>query len=322
MSVFENVVIATSPTIIESYYLFITNGSYGNCFIRLDNGIVMAQIPQINTGEWGYLFTNTEIDDRTITPYFGSEASTDFIPPSFFDDMFFITNSLTVQWISSPDNIVLAEKTYIIPVLSLQNEQLNVGIDGDFDVWNGTANGINFVSTCLSEHSLILTPNGEVEIKNLKRSDEIITSDNEILKICRITKQARGKDILVIIKKDTFFDNVPSNDVICNEHHIFWIDGKRLTARCLVKQNKASYFETNDVKALYHLQFERETTYIVSNLICDSVSPYFKDLYLPKHLYFDKTKYNPDIIVEDDIYDTNNNDINSKKYIVPKLTKF
>lgn len=121
-----------------------------------------------------------------------------------------------------------------------------------------------------------------------------------------------SKTPLIIIKKDTFDVNVPSQDLISNEHHIFWIPKintkpdddcnnfdkeikyDRMTAKALVDINRAKYIISDEFqnKKLYNLQFEEETSFIVNNIRCDSVSPHYHHLYLEKNYYFNKEKYN------------------------------
>lgn len=175
------------------------------------------------------------------------------------------------------------------------------GVD-NISSWNGCSNDFDLYRICLISTSKILTPSGEKEIKTLERGDEVIT-EHGILKIARVICTPLPSP-LVIIKKDAIFNTyntphdkprmIPTDDVISTDSHTFWLDNipsSRYKAKDLVDMNYASYLHDHDHKKVYNLQFEIETSFFVSGLLSDSVSPYLKGMRLPKDLYFNTDLY-------------------------------
>lgn len=197
---------------------------------------------------------------------------------------------------------------YYLPYDGITNgKQINIGFCLGIQAWDGTSNNLNFTLICLVETSLIriTKDNKYKEIQELKRGDLIYTSKG-YLPISRVSKQLIFDDtILICIPKNTFDINIPFEDIICNEHHIFNINDMRYTAKALLNMNKAMLLDRDErykYKYLYNLQFDEEITYIVQGLISEAVSPYYVNLYLPKELYHDKRKYKEGIKVKEDTY--------------------
>lgn len=141
---------------------------------------------------------------------------------------------------------------------------------------------------------MIQTIKGEMKIEDIMRGTKIYC-EGSYLPVSRVIRSSTKDIPLVIIKKDTFGENIPHSDIICNEHHIFWIfddvtNYRRVTAKKLISESKASYYD-NKCKRLYNLQFDEETSFIVNNIRCDAVSPYYIGLPLARCMYIDKSKY-------------------------------
>lgn len=258
---------------------------------------------EINSMGWGYV----TLYDITLGPrtdiIFSGEGIRIF-NTNFIDTLVYNSVHTTLKVIS--DNKVFL---YYDPFGKLKStgHQQRIGCcDINTLEWDGTSNKIDFSCViCLVSTSLIriTKDNKYKEIQYLKRGDKIYTSKG-YLPISRISKQPITTDTkLICIPKDSFDIGIPFKDVISNEHHIFIINGERLTAKALLNRGKA--FEINNegkYDILYNLQFDEEVSFIVQGIISESVSPYYKHFYLPKTLYFDVRKYKDIGYVENDTW--------------------
>ena len=150
--------------------------------------------------------------------------------------------------------------------------------------------------TCFIGTTNVLLGNGEYKfIKDIKQNDILITDikTNKKDKVIRLIKE------YIITEAVKIPIGLLNNDeeLICSSIHPIWINNDK--ERILAKDIEGvEIFYTCDY--FYNLQFEDENTFYVSGIKVDSVSPYNNKYYLPKELYFDLSKYIPNIILVDE----------------------
>jgi len=115
---------------------------------------------------------------------------------------------------------------------------------------------------CLVEDTMVLTPNGYVNIKNLKENDEVITSNNRIVKITKIYKTiSKGNENTYpcIIPKNGISNNYPPSDLKISQNHLIRYYNKWICPRDFFKLDKSK----NIIK-YYHIKLEN---YLTDDLI-------------------------------------------------------
>jgi hypothetical protein len=126
---------------------------------------------------------------------------------------------------------------------------------------------------CLLEDTIVLTPNGYVNIKELKHNDEVITSDNRVVKITKIFKTiAKGNEDTYpcVIPKNGIYQNYPENDMRISQNHLIKYYNRWICPRDFCKLDK-SY----KIIKYYHIQLENylnDDLIINNGLIVESYS--------------------------------------------------
>jgi hypothetical protein len=118
---------------------------------------------------------------------------------------------------------------------------------------------------CLTEDTLVLTPNGYINIKQLCNGDNVITCDNRIVKIVNIYKSlivGNDKSYPCIIPKNSISNNYPSETFKISQGHLikhnkYWIYPK-LYFKLDKSLKKIKY---------YHIKLEN---YITDNLVINN----------------------------------------------------
>jgi len=130
------------------------------------------------------------------------------------------------------------------------------------------------------------------KIKDIKRGDIILTDikTGKTNKVARLTESLMSENFILIPQGLIKY----SDEIICSCLHPFWIndDKNRILAKNIEGVEKVNL---SDV--FYNIQFEDEGTYYVEGVKVDSLSPNHRKNRLPYELYYDKTKYNVDIII-------------------------
>ena len=159
----------------------------------------------------------------------------------------------------------------------------------------GMGNNLSVTEICFPENMKVSTPNGYVNIQDLKRGDFISTKKG-ISKLARlvITKKY-GKVQFVKFKKDSIDISKPSEDLLVTPTHPIFYNSKFIESKELVN-GKDITFTYKNVDKIYNIQFETEESVFVNNLEFIShnpnhfIEPLEKDLYFNKNL-FDLKKY-------------------------------
>ena len=115
---------------------------------------------------------------------------------------------------------------------------------------------------CLLEDTMVLTPGGYINIKELKENDKVITSNNRIVKITQIFKtiaRGNGDTYPCIIPKNGISKNYPPSDLKISQNHLIRYYDKWICPIDFFKQD-TSY---NIIK-YYHIKLEN---YLTDDLI-------------------------------------------------------
>lgn len=81
---------------------------------------------------------------------------------------------------------------------------------------------------CLTKTCNILTPNGYVNVSELKEGDLVLTTENKILPIQKLYKRKHyinKKNCPVLIKKNMFGNNLPFKDTYISDKHGYKVNG-------------------------------------------------------------------------------------------------
>lgn len=151
----------------------------------------------------------------------------------------------------------------------------------------------NMIGVCvLSTTKVLLHDNKIKEIKDIARGDLITTNKetNEYKPIANITKTLNSKAILI---PKGLVGN--TDDLVCTFTHPIWIgECMRIKAKDIKGTKK---IHINDY--FYNIQFEDEGCFYAENIKVDSLSPNCANMKLLKELYFDKSKYDNNILIDD-----------------------
>ena len=136
---------------------------------------------------------------------------------------------------------------------------------------------------CFLENTLILTPNGFVEVKNLKDGDDIVVTvfDDKITdKIKKIIcYKSEQKNLYCITKND---DNIftVNNDLYITGGHAIRMNNCYRHVKCLHKDGKHCQIkkleDTNDIITYYHIELNNwEHRFILANGL--EIEPYYEN---------------------------------------------
>ncbi len=136
---------------------------------------------------------------------------------------------------------------------------------------------------CFLENTLILTPNGFVEVKNLKDGDDIVVTvfDDKITdKIKKIICYKSEQKNLYCITKNN--DNIltVNNDLYITGGHAIRMNNCYRHVKCLHKDGKHYQIkkleDTNDIITYYHIELNNwEHRFIVANGL--EIEPYYEN---------------------------------------------
>tara|TARA_B110000208_G_scaffold148529_1_gene179212 strand:+ start:667 stop:1341 length:675 start_codon:yes stop_codon:yes gene_type:complete len=117
---------------------------------------------------------------------------------------------------------------------------------------------------CFPLNTYILTDQGNIMIKNLKKFNTINN-----FKILKILKTENINKKVIMIKKNSLGKNVPDKDMIISIHHQILLKNKRYSAKQLCKYRKNIYMiKYND--CLYNIQCEKYLFTKVNNLVVET----------------------------------------------------
>lgn len=258
------------------------------------NSSAIYAISTSDTGDKIVVVTSNNIDINIYNSIDGGASWTDPKDVYVISDTLYFFNSIA----SSADGTQIVIGTNDKIYLSVNSGSTWTPTGSETDSWTTVAlsqtSGICFEG---SSQVLVFTNGYEYkEIKDVKRGDLIITDipTNSMSKVSKVVENYLFGKFVKIPKN--LLNN--SQDIICTRSHPVWIGSNRVLAKNIegvefVKMS--SYF--------YNIQFDDESTYYVDNLKVDSLSPSHHRYKLPEHLFWDKTKYNPDTLVfsEDDV---------------------
>jgi len=154
----------------------------------------------------------------------------------------------------------------------------------------------NAESYCFHDSTMVMTNNGYVNIKELKRGD-LVKTLNGFKKLCRLLKILKLDNYKIIkFNKDSISENIPSEDFLISDGHPIYYNNTYYNSNDFADNHKfkdINYIELSD-NYLYHLQFETHEVIYTNNLTTTSLPPYtnYKNLHLPKELYFDQYLFN------------------------------
>ena len=124
---------------------------------------------------------------------------------------------------------------------------------------------------CFLKGTMVKTDQGLVAIDKLKPGQHTI-DDLELL--C-VTKTKTKEDNLILIKKNTFGENVPSKDLVISNKHCILFQNYWIEAECFLAVPGVEKIKYNN-ELLYNIVLERRHQVDVYNLTCDTLSPHCK----------------------------------------------
>lgn len=126
---------------------------------------------------------------------------------------------------------------------------------------------------CFGEGSMVLTPNGEIPIQNLKEGDFVYDENLNIHTVEFIAKRTvfpsktlNKYSIPILIKKDELGENVPHIDTIVSSAHLIKHNNQMVAASTL-----GSELEFNSPITYYNVKVSNYSTMIVNGLIAETL---------------------------------------------------
>ena len=143
------------------------------------------------------------------------------------------------------------------------------------------------VNICFPVGSLILTDQGEVEIEKINTTLHTINQK----KIVDITKTLSDDKELVFFQKDSIGPGVPSRETRITMRHCVSYNDEMWEAHNYVDKFIKVHFVSYKKEILYNVLLEEDSTILVNNMICETLSP--KNIYAK--LYTKQCKYPSDV---------------------------
>jgi hypothetical protein len=131
---------------------------------------------------------------------------------------------------------------------------------------------------CLTEDTIILTPNGYVKIDSLRKNDFVLTDDNRIIKIVEIFEKIVKCTIDTypcIVPKNSIAENYPQKDFKISQGHLI-----KYGNTWILPKNKFKLDTKVDQIKYYHIQLENyKTDHLVINngVVVESFGKKFSD---------------------------------------------
>jgi hypothetical protein len=150
-------------------------------------------------------------------------------------------------------------------------------------------------SNCYHPNTFLKTPKGEIKIGNIKRG-LLVKTKNGFKKVVRVLKQSIKHDKeFVVFEKGSLGNNIPNRHLMITKGHPVFYRGKYLNSIDFAKYGffDKIYLKKINTDSLYHIQFEGHEC-IETNGMWTTSLPHNMELKVPKDLYFDKSKFNPD----------------------------
>jgi hypothetical protein len=158
-------------------------------------------------------------------------------------------------------------------------------------------------SLCLASNSKILTPQDYQAIQYLRRGDEVNTAEGSerVARVIRKEMSSEQEIEIVILPPSSLEVGLPQEKILaCSEHYLIY-RSQRWLAKSFLPFPAVTIYRgpAKDILPeeepgryyLYDLQFDCESSYIVSGLLSQSRSPYCQVTPLPKELYFRAENY-------------------------------
>ena len=190
------------------------------------------------------------------------------------------TGGVETQKLISDETVV---DSYFGASVSISGETAIVGaphVDNDGGLNNGSAYIYSLIQNenestntsanpCFLEGTPVLTDQGELSI-------EQITSENTIgnQKVVKITKIMNKDNYMILIKKDAFSQNVPSQDTYIGKNHGIYIDDKLVYAnKLLLLKNSGITKEEIGHTYIYNVLLPTHSKMLVNNMIVETLDP-------------------------------------------------
>ena len=157
---------------------------------------------------------------------------------------------------------------------------------------------VKFLTLCFHEDTYIKMHDGtEKQICDLKRGDLILTKDGVAKPLARliVTKYINKK--FTCFEKDSLSEGIPNRKFNITPYHTILYKGSQyIYSGEFAKSDlfPGVGYKMSETGLYYHLQFETHEVVIANGMEVTSL-PYntnHAQLYLPKNLYFDESKYN------------------------------
>lgn len=158
--------------------------------------------------------------------------------------------------------------------ITYNDVDIGTGTDGEEIVIAGVAFYLGSVGTegtagdtiCFTGDAEVLTPDGNVPIKDITRGQTIIT-DSGPTNVMYAVRVVNESPVLVTINKDSLGLNYPTcTTTITPEHSIMLSDGTWKKAQDLISVNGISYTPATPYQFVYHITTEHNSTMIVNGL--------------------------------------------------------
>ena len=120
---------------------------------------------------------------------------------------------------------------------------------------------------CFLQDTPVITDQGELPIQD-------ITSDNTISGrfVERVTRFINQDNFMILIKKDSFGFQLPSQDTLISQHHRVYVGTKGIKAKYLINNDTIYKYETGH-QPIYNvlLEGEKKGKMSVNNLIVETL---------------------------------------------------
>lgn len=115
-----------------------------------------------------------------------------------------------------------------------------------------------YTTVCFNQGTNILTPTGYKLIETLNENDEILTGENNIVKIKSVINFSTSiNNNLFCLKKDSIDINIPNQDLYMSGHHAIKIKNEFHHIKCLYKNSEYGVKKIDNIKPkYYHIQLD------------------------------------------------------------------
>ena len=124
-----------------------------------------------------------------------------------------------------------------------------------------------YANICFVKNTPVDTDQGIVEIQKITTNNTIRGSS-----IKHITETVSKHENLVLVKKDAFYNNVPSQDTIMSREHAVFINGYLKPIKFFVNNISIIYVQNNG-EVLYNILLDKHDLMVVNNMIVETLHP-------------------------------------------------